>query len=87
MKLLILFVAAITLVGCAQSGYKQFYNPYVDAKTLPDVELISEGQEPQVFGTDNFDRDVLILRSKKWFFVNYCEALFSKFGAISSFPQ
>lgn len=22
-----------------------------------------------------------------WFFVNYCEALFSKFGAISSFPQ
>jgi len=24
---------------------------------------------------------------KGGFFVNYCEALFSKFGAISSFPQ
>ncbi len=62
MRVLILLIAAITLAGCAQSGYKQFYNPYVDAKTLPDVELVSEGQEPQVFGTDNFDRDILIHR-------------------------
>ncbi|EWS96843.1 hypothetical protein BG00_17150 [Pseudoalteromonas sp. SCSIO_11900] len=71
MRILVLLVAAITLAGCAQSGYKQFYNPYVDAKTLPDVELISQGQEPQVFGTDNFDRDILILRSKKYIPVGY----------------
>jgi serine protease Do len=71
MRIRILLIATITFAGCAQSGYKQFYNPYVDAKTLPDVELISDGQQPQVFGTDNFDRDIQILSSKKYIAVGY----------------
>lgn len=66
MRAIVLSLVAIFLVGCAQSGYKQFYSPYVDAKTLPDVELLSEGQEPQVFNTDNFDRDILTLRAKMY---------------------
>lgn len=64
MKTLILLIAAISLTGCAQSGYKKFYKPYVDANTLTDVELISEDQEPEVFGSDNIKRDHYILLSK-----------------------
>lgn len=71
MRLSILLLVAVFLAGCAQSGYKQFYNPYVDAKTLPEIQLLVEGQEPQVFGTDNFVRDILILRSKKYIPVGY----------------
>ncbi|WP_067097988.1 PDZ domain-containing protein [Marinomonas atlantica] len=59
-------VAAFLLTGCAQNSYKKFYNPYVDAKTLPDVELVAEGQEPQVLSSGNLERDVLDLRSKKY---------------------
>jgi hypothetical protein len=70
MRLLVLLIA-IFLSGCATSGYKQFYNPYVDAKTLLQVKLLAEGQEPQVVGTDNFDRDVQILRSKNYLVIGY----------------
>jgi hypothetical protein len=38
----------------------------VDATTLNDVETIKPDQEPQVFGTNNFDSDIKILRSKMY---------------------
>ena len=57
--------------GCAQSGYKKFYSPYVDAKTLPDVVLLADNEEPKIYGTDNFQRDTLILRSKKYIPIGY----------------
>ncbi|MBC8554729.1 MAG: PDZ domain-containing protein, partial [Candidatus Brocadiales bacterium] len=66
MRFTIILFLAIVLSGCVTSGYKQFYNPYVDAKTLPEVQLLAEGQEPQIFGTDNFDRDIRILQSKQY---------------------
>lgn len=69
MRLAIALLVTIALSGCATSGYKQFYKPYVDAKTLPQVQLLAEGQEPQVFGTDNFDRDILILQSKGYLLI------------------
>jgi hypothetical protein len=71
MRFSTIFLLAVFLSGCATSGYKQFYNPYVDAKTLPEVQLLAGGQEPQVFGTNNFDRDILILRSKKYIPIGY----------------
>jgi len=58
-----LALALIIATGCV-SGYQQFYKPFADANTLPDIELLKQNQEPQVFGTDNFDRDIKILRSK-----------------------
>jgi S1-C subfamily serine protease len=64
--ILIISFLVVTVSGCLTSGYKQFYNPYVDAKTLPDVQLLVEGQEPQVLGTDDFDRDTRILESKRY---------------------
>ena len=68
-----LYILLITLVitGCAQSGYKQFFKPYVDARTIPDVELLREGQEPKVFGSDNFERDIKILRAKRYIVIGY----------------
>ena len=67
----LIFVSVIFITGCAQSGYKQFYKPYVDTKSLTDVALLEENQEPQVFGTDNFKRDIQILRSKGYIPVGY----------------
>lgn len=71
MRFSIVLLVATLLAGCATSGYKQFYKPYVDAKTLTEVKLLSEGKEPQVFGTDDFDRDILILRSKNYIPIGY----------------
>jgi serine protease Do len=67
----LLIITTLLLTACAQSGYKQFYNPYVDTKTLTEVELLKEGEEPQVFGTNDFERDGLILRTKKYIAVGY----------------
>lgn len=71
MKTTILTLVTIFLVGCSQSGYRQFYTPYVDAKILPDIELLTEGQEPQLYGTSNLDRDILTLRSKMYIPIGY----------------
>lgn len=71
MKKIPFAIAIIVLSGCAQSGYKQFYNPYVDAKILPDVELIGQNEEPQVFISNDLDRDTRILRSRRYIVVGY----------------
>ncbi|WP_448250564.1 PDZ domain-containing protein [Thalassotalea agariperforans] len=71
MKKILLIAAATILSGCAQSGYKQFYNPYVDARTLPNVELIGPNEEPQIFGSNNIDQDIRTLRSKRYIVVGY----------------
>ena len=67
MKQVIILIFLVFFVGgCATSGYKQFYQQYIDVKTLPDLEVLRLGQEPQVYGTDNFDRDIAILRAKRY---------------------
>lgn len=71
MKFIHICIISLSLVGCAQSGYKTFYKPYVDTKTLTDVELLAEGQEPKVFGTDDFEKDTKILRSKQYFPIGF----------------
>lgn len=71
MKKIILIAVAAILTGCVQSGYMKFYNPYVDAKTLPSVELIGPNEEPQVFVSSSLDRDIKILRSKRYIVVGY----------------
>ena len=53
----------VILSGCA-SGYNQFYTSRVDVKSTSDLELLEKYQEPELFGTNNFDRDIRILRSK-----------------------
>lgn len=69
-RIIIIIILAI-LSGCAASGYQQFYKSYVDVNTLPEPELIQEGQEPQVYGTDDFERDIRALRAKKYVAIGY----------------
>lgn len=71
MNRIILLGIFFILTGCAASGYQQFYNPYVEASVLPEPEIIKDGQEPQVYGTDNFERDIRALRAKKYVALGY----------------
>lgn len=71
MNRIILLAILFMLTGCAASGYQQFYNPYVEVSVLPEPEVIQEGQEPEVYGTDNFERDIRALRAKKYVALGY----------------
>lgn len=71
MKYLKTIALAVLLTSCAQSGYKKFYHPYIDAKKTSNVVLLEQGEEPKIYGTDNFKRDIHILRSKNYLPVGY----------------
>jgi len=72
MKKQIIIIAFFTLVcSCALNGYQKFYKPYLDIKTLPDAVLLKPEQEPQILGTDNFERDKKILRAKHYMPVGF----------------
>jgi C-terminal processing protease CtpA/Prc len=66
----IVFLVVLIVAGCV-SGYQQFYEPYDDARTLSDVELLKPDEEPKVYGTNDFDRDIRALRSKQYVRVGY----------------
>ena len=63
MRLVTTIVTCIILTACA-SGYQQFYKPYVDAKTLSDVQLLGEGDQPKMFSSNDMQRDIKIAESK-----------------------
>lgn len=65
----ILFLLVI-LTGCA-GGYGQFYHAYVDPALDPELELLTDGADPQIFGSDNIERDALTLRAKKYVTIGY----------------
>ncbi len=63
MRLVTTFVTCLLLSACA-SGFQQFYKPYVDAKTLTDVQLLGESDRPKIFSSNDMQRDVKIAVSK-----------------------
>lgn len=70
MRAMLTLLAALTLAGCV-SGYQQFYKPYVDAKNLEDAELLKPDEEPKVYGTNDFDQDIRLLRSRMYVPIGY----------------
>ena len=70
MRTFIILASIVVLAGCS-SGYQQFYKPYVDAKTLDDVELLKPNEEPKVYSTKDFDRDIRAWRSKQYIPIGY----------------
>lgn len=70
-NLIAVLFASSLVVGCAQSGYKTFYKANFDAKISENVALLAEGEEPKIFSTNDFDRDIKILRSKRYIPVGY----------------
>ena len=80
----ILLISAM-LAGCV-SGYQQFYNPIVDPRTLNDAVLLAPDQDPQIYGSDNFEQDTLTLQSKNYILIGYSSfngALEAETGAIA----
>jgi len=70
MRSLFIMALALSLTACA-SGYQQFYKPYVEPKTLTDVQLLNPGETPRVFGTSDFKKDIKILRSKMYISIGH----------------
>lgn len=64
MRFVTTMLLTICLTGCATSGYQQFYKSYGDPKTLPDVQLLAQGENPTIYSSDDLNRDVKILISK-----------------------
>lgn len=69
---LVIFVS-LFIDGCVSSGYKDFYKPYFQEsisefkKKYPEMEFLKEGEEPEVYMTNNFDKDMISLNSKRYF--------------------
>jgi serine protease Do len=53
----------LVLTACA-SGHQTFYKPFGDAKSLQDVQFLGKGEEPQIFSSNNLDRDAKIAMSR-----------------------
>lgn len=72
-NLIIIFFVSIFINGCASSGYKDFYKPYFKEsvsdfkKKHPEIEFLKEDEEPIVYTTNDFDKDMISLNSKRYF--------------------
>lgn len=72
MKTIVLILSLTVIIsGCAQSGYKKFYNPFVDTKALSGVELLGPNEEPRVLTSNDLDQDLRTLRAKRYIVVGY----------------
>ena len=70
MRALTIIVVGLLLTACV-SGYQQFYKPYVESNKLTNVELLQPGEEPKVYGSNDFEKDIRILRSKMYIPIGY----------------
>ena len=70
MKILKVVALVAILSGCV-SGYQQFYKPYVDVKTLSDIETLKEGESPKVYSSNNMNADGKALVSKGYIALGY----------------
>jgi len=66
MKYILCILGLMLLAGCAENGYKKFYKPFVDVKTLQNMEYLTPAQQPELLESNNFERDIPILRSKSY---------------------
>jgi serine protease Do len=73
MRSILVFCIAI-LTGC-HNGYREFYHPNFDPKTPPvpttDLKYLDQNEKPQIFSTNDLQRDVKIARSKYWLPIGY----------------
>ncbi|MEZ8197005.1 PDZ domain-containing protein [Vibrio cortegadensis] len=71
MKILSVLFTTLLLSGCATSGYKQFYYPNQNLNDTSKITYLKKGDKVTVFTTDDFDRDIKILLSKKHVLLGY----------------
>jgi serine protease Do len=70
MRTFIILALIVVLAGCS-SSYQQFYKSYVDARTLEDVELLKPNEDPKIYSSNDFDRDIKAWRSKQYIPIGY----------------
>lgn len=61
-----IIVIALIISGCTPTGYEQSYILIEDPSNFSDAEALNTGQQPKIFGSDDFIRDAKILASKKY---------------------
>lgn len=69
-----IFYILLTLlsIGCA-NNYQKFYVQRIPSNELTNLDLLKSDQTPNVFSTDNINRDVNILRSKRYLVIGTSE--------------
>lgn len=70
MRKLFACLAVVMLASCA-GGFQQFYNPFVDARKLSNVQLLGSNEDPAIYSTNDMKRDVLAARSKGYIPIGY----------------
>ncbi|MBE0612092.1 MAG: hypothetical protein IH604_00345 [Burkholderiales bacterium] len=63
MRRITTITGCIVLTACA-SGFQQFYKPFVDARTIPGVQLLGNGETPKVYSSNDLQRDIRVAKSK-----------------------
>lgn len=76
-KSILSFLLGVNIIlfinGCASSGYKDFYTRYYNdsdeefRKKYPELEFLKEGEEPLVYRTNDFKKDMILLNSRRYF--------------------
>jgi serine protease Do len=64
------------LAGCAQNGFTTFYHPNFDPSNPPpalagNVKYLDQNEKPQIYTSNNLQRDINIARSKYWIPIGY----------------
>lgn len=71
----IFVLCLVALTGCAHNGYREFYHPNFDPQSPPvptaELKYLEQNERPQIFSTNDLQRDVKIARSKYWLPIGY----------------
>jgi serine protease Do len=58
-------------LAVAQVIIRSFTPPYFDARNEPNIEKFKENEEPKIFRTQNFDKDIKSLASKRFIAIGH----------------
>jgi len=65
MRISIAIIIVLLISGCV-SGYQQFYKSEIVENNIDDLELLQPGEEPKVYGTQDFEKDSKTLFPKNY---------------------
>jgi serine protease Do len=61
---IILFVSALVFLSGCVNPHNKFYHAYVDARTLPNMQLLASGENPSIYSSTDLKKDVKVARSR-----------------------
>lgn len=67
-----ILIFTLLLLSCATKNYHSiYYKKNVDVQHIPQVEKLSKGKDPDIYTSNNFDKDYSILLSKGYILLGY----------------